>query len=91
MSFQKVRTLNFANGILTIKEQVSSKKEVKSVYQVAKVSTAILMRKVEGGTDEEVNGYLITEDLCTCKGAQRWGHCKHSDAAKKLLELGLLA
>jgi hypothetical protein len=30
------------------------------------------------------------QSSCECKGHQRWGHCKHMDCLRKLVELGRL-
>lgn len=42
----------------------------------------------QGGETRDVD---IVEGTCDCPGHQRWGHCRHEAAVRKLLELGLIA
>jgi hypothetical protein len=40
----------------------------------------------------EIYHVLLEEDgrSCDCKGALKWGHCKHADSVLKLVQLGKL-
>lgn len=49
------------------------------------------------GTDKGAEGYSVLcskdgpeKDVCECKGAVRWGHCKHKDCIRTLLANGWL-
>jgi hypothetical protein len=51
------------------------------------------LAKITAGTDAEVDSYAVfchatdpAFDLCGCRGFQRWGGCKHRDAARALIE-----
>ncbi|HEY3789208.1 MAG TPA: hypothetical protein VGL71_10150 [Urbifossiella sp.] len=60
------------------------------------------LTKLEGGTDRSANEYnvfLADEavadagfgwDACDCKGFERHGHCKHVDAARAIVDRGLI-
>ena len=41
-------------------------------------------------TKPDGEAYSATRSACRCKGYQRWKHCKHSDALRKLALLGKL-
>lgn len=49
------------------------------------------------GTDKDAESYSVLcskdgpeKDSCECRGASRWGHCKHRDAIRSLLANGWL-
>lgn len=54
------------------------------------------LAKVTPGTDAEADGYDVFACVkggapkCECRGAVRWGSCKHSDAVAELLASGQL-
>lgn len=53
------------------------------------------LAKVTPGTDAEADGYDVfacgtSAPKCECRGAIRWGSCKHADAVAELLASGQL-
>jgi hypothetical protein len=55
-------------------------------YSVTAVTSA-LVHWQEEGTDEH---YFVENGKCNCKGNVNHGHCKHVDATKKLVSLGVI-
>lgn len=74
-----------------------------TVYKIRETKTdfdgrAFLCEKVFGGTDKESEAYSVfiasenskDHDICGCKGFERFGHCKHTDAIRELLIRGVI-
>lgn len=69
----------------------------RGVYAVAELPAVeglrcFVLRKIEGGTDPEANGYGVRCKAsgepwsCDCRGWLRWNRCRHTDAIRELIE-----
>jgi hypothetical protein len=64
--------------------QVEAGKTTVDAYFLQRIATGWAFSKHDG------TRYHTSESLCTCKGHQRWKHCKHSEAVKALKQRGKL-
>jgi hypothetical protein len=54
---------------------------------------AYYLSPIQGGyrfSKHDCTVYDVTPATCTCKGNQRWGHCKHRESLQALKERGKL-
>jgi hypothetical protein len=79
-----VRLTRTSDTLALVIRQVEAGKTTVDAYFLQRIATGWAFSKHDG------TRYHTSESLCTCKGHQRWKHCKHSEAVKALKQRGKL-